>query len=113
MEHAEQEQFFGESTHIKKQSDVRQDAQEGFAAPNEHVDSLVYGDLGMPPPCPTLLRQKATDFTVVKERKQAVFANRRKQISFLGQELRTGTQSSLSRAQRLSIPSAGRCPVIM
>ena len=37
--------------------------------------------LGPPPPCPTLWRQKATDFTAEREKKRAVFFGRRELMS--------------------------------
>ncbi|OWZ15011.1 hypothetical protein PHMEG_00011429 [Phytophthora megakarya] len=57
---------------------MRQEAGNGPSRDEEEptdqekdVDTFDFGSLGPPPPCPTLCRQKARDFTAERERKGA------------------------------------------
>ncbi|KAF4037277.1 hypothetical protein GN244_ATG10660 [Phytophthora infestans] len=79
--------------------------QEQAAALEKQVECFDFGGLGPPPPCPTLCRQEATDFTAARERKRADFS---------GQGLGQQTQLSVSRVnRRLPTPVADHCSLMM
>ncbi|KAG1687258.1 hypothetical protein DVH05_005308 [Phytophthora capsici] len=66
--------------------------QEKVIAQEKNVDSFDFGSLGPPPPCPTLLRQKATDFTAAREQKRSGFFTQTPSLSRVNRRLPTPTE---------------------
>jgi len=62
-------------------------------------ESFDFGDLGPPPPCPLLCRQKATDLTASREAKRAGFFSQ-------------GPPVMQRQSRRLPMPT-DHCPVMM
>ncbi|KAE8902877.1 hypothetical protein PF005_g25400 [Phytophthora fragariae] len=82
--------------------------EEGRRRHDEGLD-FDFGDLGPPPSCPVLCRQKAMDFTAAKERKRA---------GFFGQEVPLGLARSagpnpLTRVGRRMPTPTENCPLMM
>ncbi|KAG2786276.1 hypothetical protein PC129_g5101 [Phytophthora cactorum] len=104
--HTEPGRCYGECLRLKGErcGECRR-GQEEAVAQEKHVESFDFGGLGPPPPCPTLCRQEATDFTAARERKRA---------DFFGQGLGQRDRPSLSRvSRRLPTPVSDHCSLMM